>query len=332
MRRVFLAATLSLLSCALLPLAQNAASASTSSKVNEIAHQVHDCGAPMTVYTPADANLPLSSGVANTISASQAIFVRAAQRHTHWVSTFTCKQVPSQRRLTPRSFAPNTSFSSDNWSGYQVNQTSPNYVNANFTVPNAYDPNTQGDVSFWGGIGGGFNATGTPQLDQDGIHEHMSCDSGGCGLGITFWIEIVPQEYEQDVTNLPVDVGDQVEVQTAWNASQGAVFTLCDWTKNMCGQGSQSSPVPNNTAEWIAERPTVGGGGLPPLAKYGSVTFSACEFGTSSSSAISTISQGGAEPITMYGSGGTAIATVSPLGGDGASFTDHWVGNLQNGA
>jgi hypothetical protein len=102
-----------------------------------------------------------------------------------------------------------------------------------------------------------------------------------------FWLEYVPGESMQEVTNLTPSVGDSVGTSVSYAASTGATFTLCDYTEKECVSGSQTpGSAPGHSAEWIVERPTyttASGDVLLPLPEFSQVAASGADHQVGSS-------------------------------------------------
>lgn len=105
-------------------------------------------------------------------------------------------------------------------------------------------------------------------------------------------------------------------------ASGTAHFTFCDNTQKQCVVGSQASPAPGNSAEWIVERTQINGQ-LPELANFGSVTLTNCGYDETHLGNVEyTISNGGGS-TAMY-NGNTLLAAPGATSSGGTTFTDTW--------
>jgi len=170
-------------------------------------------------------------------------------------------------------------YTSSNWSGLEAHSTTKhNYsaVTANWNVPAIVLASSDGETdysSFWVGLDG----DGTKDLVQAGT-EQDAVEF----LGILFsdsyaWSELLPnQPTEQEVFS--VDAGDDMSVEVWIGTGSGAPnpngkygsFRIIDYTQN--NESTFYVPLNGTTyngteAEWIMERPTVGGS-LPELASY----------------------------------------------------------------
>jgi Peptidase A4 family len=298
-----------------------------------VTHDVSSCGKQTKVYTPARPDGTLSAhdlGLPARADRPGTLLYQAKQAHARWLPTVTCKPRPDRRhhRRPPLLTRTSADLSSGNWSGYQVNTSGPNYAQAFWTVPGVQIPAPPDAFSaVWPGIGGGFD--GSAELVQDGTEQDATCiySRGVCEAQLYpmfFWFEIYPDEVEQQITSLVPNPGDSVATDVYWDSSQGASFTLCDFTQQACVTYSQQPAAPpDGTAEWIVERPTINGN-LLPLADFSTVNITSAFFGeTPQGDAEYPISAGNFSSIDMYGNG-TQLDATSPLGADGASFSVTW--------
>ncbi|WP_334173083.1 G1 family glutamic endopeptidase, partial [Sinomonas sp.] len=261
---------------------------------------------------------PASPG--GTLAAAEAgapvgspIFAKAAALHVKWLPTLDCRQVASRHTKVPASSA---AYSSSNWSGYAAQTSAPNYAQAEWTVPAVTgNGNQPAYSSIWPGIGG---MDSTNELIQDGTEQ----DAATNGQTSFFWFELYPMENEMEITNLVPNVGDDVATHVHW-ANGTADFTLCDYTQSTCVTGSQASPAPGNSAEWIVERPTINGS-LPDLANYGQVNITHAYYDVDAAGNVQYTPANGADSLVMQDSTGHTMAYPGGLSPDGTSFADHW--------
>jgi hypothetical protein len=134
-------------------------------------------------------------------------------------------------------------------------------------------------LALWAGLGGDSNASGgAGELIQAGTEQPASA-SGQPDL--YFWFQVTPGEGLQRITNPIPYVGDDVTVAVGGHSGM-AYFTICDYTRNYCGNLQQSASAPGNSAEVIAERPGIncsnGSCALPDLADFRSVRFTNCSY------------------------------------------------------
>jgi hypothetical protein len=143
------------------------------------------------------------------------------------------------------------------------------------------EANTHTYSTMWIGLDG----DGTSDLVQTGT-EQENIEIDFWFVRITFstyypWTEFLPQQpTEQQLTNFPVNPGDEIFAEV-WIGNAGSGPTLSGvfgvlafenlttsestWVYTPVG----TTVVGGSEAEWIMERPTVGGS-LPDLADYGS--------------------------------------------------------------
>ena len=150
---------------------------------------------------------------------------------------------------------------SANWDGNVVTGHTYTYAKARWKVPKVFLPGTDKSYysSSWVGIGAGNSAS--HPLVQAG----MEADGHSNLSHYSLWWEVFPQNSEQ-VISTDITFGDSVWVSVTFTANY-ARFNIQDETSHAGGvyyyrHGTFS---PDGTAEWIYERPTVGGY-LPYLA------------------------------------------------------------------
>jgi Peptidase A4 family len=161
----------------------------------------------------------------------------------------------------------------------------------------------------WVGIGG----VNSRDLIQAGTEDDVS-SSGRTSYSA--WIETLPQPSQR--VPLTVHPGDSVTVslneqsQGRWQISFKNNTTGQTYSRNVRYQSSHSS------AEWVEEAPSSTGGVLP-IDDFGTVSFGGAS-ATRNGQTVN-LSQSGAQPITLVGASGQALAVPSGVGGDGASFS-----------
>jgi hypothetical protein len=205
---------------------------------------------------------------------------------------------------------------STNWSGGVV------YLPAGFavakffivygqwTVPNPFP--AAGDFqlyhcSFWIGIDGSYSS----DVLQAGAHcEAQNTSSGIVQREIHPWFEWFP-ENEIQITNLTVSAGDILSCLISSTSSTTANMILANSTTNRAVAVEMTAPGTNkldgNCAEWIVERPKVGGINTQ-LANYGAVTFWEAWGGTNlgGSDAVRNPIEG--EALNMTGDDGSVVS------------------------
>lgn len=220
---------------------------------------------------------------------------------------------PSGAVAPSDSQAPNQASVSQNWSGYAATGGSFTAVTGTWTVPSVQPSVAAGArgaaSAAWVGIGG----VTTRDLIQAGTEE-MTTRAGV--VRYQAWIETLPQPSQP--VPLTVHPGDSITVAIT---QQGVDTWLIAFTNNTTGQTYQTTVYYTSSlssAEWVQEAPS-SGRGLVALDNFGTVPFSA---GSSVKDGTSmTLSQAGAQPITMIDQYGNALAVPSALTSDGAGFT-----------
>ncbi|MDR6972920.1 G1 family glutamic endopeptidase [Leifsonia shinshuensis] len=301
-----------------LSLAAAPANAADSPTVSN--HTETGCGQPITLHTPAREGQALS-GTDVGLSTDTPLFKEAAARHVHWLSTITCKaHARPHPTLEPASAGAQTL----NWSGYVTTTGfTPNYVQAAWTEPSVSLPSgtNSAESVIWPGLGGYCDQC---QLIQDGTLQFDQASGSSYLQQDYFWFEVFPQEQMQLVTNLIPNPGDSLATTVSWSNST-ASFALCDYTQNTCLTGTQSSPAPTGSAEWVVERPTLASGGYPALPNFGNVTISQAAFQLTPNGQLAyTAGSSNAFPVTMVNTANQTLAAPGSLSSDGASFSDQW--------
>jgi autonomous glycyl radical cofactor GrcA len=209
------------------------------------------------------------------------------------------------------------SISSLSWSGYAVtpqvagSQLEVIAINASWIVPKVNGSAGNGYSSSWIGIGGQADKTliqvGTEQNAVNGQETYNA------------WYELLPS-YAVRLTNMTIQPQDTIvasitlvnSATNEWNiqisdAANGQVFN-----HNFIYDSSRSS------GEWIMERPTVNNQ-ISALSDFGDLTFNGCYANVNN--VVAPISELSFSRIEMTNNQYVALASVSNLGADGASFT-----------
>jgi hypothetical protein len=161
---------------------------------------------------------------------------------------------------------------SSNWSGYIVlssatkygSASSFGYVSGYFVVPWVLQPigkcGTPVYASEWVGIDGVSKDTA---LIQAGVNGVSSCRSGKQTLTYSTWYEWFPLP-SVNFKNFPTSPGDDYSVYVESLSATKAKAFLVNYVENKSVSITFSAPggsrVIGNSAEWILEAPTVGGG------------------------------------------------------------------------
>jgi hypothetical protein len=172
---------------------------------------------------------------------------------------------PNQRLSSANSSA------SGNWSGYSLTGGSPKFdeVVGDWIVPsvNSQFEKFTGYSSMWVGIDG--NCT-CDDLIQDGV----SMDWLNGKTSYYAWIEFIP-EAEMPIKNFTVQPGDVITAYSSVEVKSGKTYGLYYMSNfNTKTSVSLSLLMPSGTkysglsAEWIVERPEIGGSFQNPLPNY----------------------------------------------------------------
>ncbi|MFF2053693.1 G1 family glutamic endopeptidase [Leifsonia sp. NPDC058194] len=311
--------------------------ASAAPSPTALDHSQSGCGENLTLHTPASVGGQLYSSTAGS-KFNTPILKKAAAKNVRWLSHITCKTVKGHTQpLKPPSAG---GYGTPNWAGQVVDTSNwqgggsltPNYVQGEWTEPATALPdgyNSSASV-IWPGLGGFCYDTAAncqanpPQLIQDGTYQLDQASSPTYLENHYFWYELFPQEDLQLVTNMTPNPGDDVATAVNWTSDGTANFTLCDYTQSTCLSGSQASPAPATTAEWVVERPTYEDG-FHPLADFGNVTFTNADFQLSPNGQL----EYNAATATTYDiqDAGTNdfLTDTGPLTATNDSFTTSWV-------
>jgi hypothetical protein len=198
---------------------------------------------------------------------------------------------------------------STNWSGYAVSGFGPyTSVSSSWTQPAVNCAKTPtGWSAFWVGLDG--DSTNT--VEQTGTE--ADCSSGAASYYA--WYEMYPR-YPVNYAN-PVSAGDSFTASVTYVGGGYFKLVLSDTTRGWSRTTTQRlKSAKRGSAEAIAEAPS-GGGGVLPLADFGTVGFT----GAAVDGSPVTSSTPGVEPITMASAGAVKAAPSAVSGG---SFSDTW--------
>ncbi len=197
-----------------------------------------------------------------------------------------------------------------NWSGY-VAKEGGNYTSVTGTwivpVVSADTPATA-DAT-WVGIGG----TQSRDLIQAGTQAIVTNGS----VYYVAWIEMLPG----DSIAVPLEVtsGDSITATLTAQATDVWQITLQNNTKGTSYSRTVTYSSSLSSAEWIEEMVSNSNGTFRPLDSFGTVGF------TNASATVQGQSENlvqlGATPLQMVNGNDQALATVSSLGADDASFS-----------
>jgi len=214
---------------------------------------------------------------------------------------------------------------STNWSGYADTGASFTTVVGTWIQPTASCPaNQQQDASFWVGIDGFLNSSGT--VEQTGTDSDCNKGTKKQSGGPTYyaWWEMFPQASNNlSTSQFPVSPGDQMSASVS---SSGTSFTL---TLHDVSKGWSFSPATqtantaaDSSAEWIAEAPSICIGSkctAAKLANFGTVNFA----GAAANGSVISSSSFAENQINMTKGKKTLKASASALAG-GSAFSVTW--------
>jgi len=211
---------------------------------------------------------------------------------------------------------------SSNWSGYAVLGSSFNAAAASWIVPASTCSSGNQYASFWVGLDGYSSST----VEQTGTDS----DCVGKNPSYYAWYEFYPHP-SFEITSLSIKPGDVMEATVVYKGGAFTVTIVDKTTGKAFRKSSTVSGAKRSSAEWIAEAPCcTAGGGILPLADYGTVLFGLDSTGaTSTNFAFDSTTKGpiGAFPtieqITMAKSG-VMESVPSELSNDGTSFSVTW--------
>jgi hypothetical protein len=210
-----------------------------------------------------------------------------------------------------------TQTASTNWGGYAdtAATNAVSYVAGTWVEPAVTCP-TRGTLyaAFWVGIDGYSSST----VEQDGTL--AECSHGKATYSA--WWELYPLNAIQTISSITVKAGDSINATVTYTSS-GFTMAIKDVTAGTSySHTATQSSTSRNSAECIAERPSVGSS-LSKLADFKSMKFSTCT-ATISGTNVGIGSGATVNAITMENSSGLTLASVSTTGTAGA-FTVTWV-------
>jgi peptidase A4-like protein len=232
---------------------------------------------------------------------------------------------PIQTTFRPGSNAI-TTVESLNWAGYAVSTSNAGAVTdvkGSFTIPTVSCNANNAFASFWVGIDGFSSST----VEQTGVTANP-CNSSFAPVGYSAWFEFFPAAPVYASASLAA--GDSVVAEVKFAPSTGVFSTsitvasggktVVTLTHSQTVSGAQA-----NSAEWIAEAPSVGGRILP-LANFGSILFTSASatINGASGSISASFPSSTANEIVMVTRTGTVKAQPSALMSSGSSFSVTW--------
>jgi hypothetical protein len=215
---------------------------------------------------------------------------------------------------------------STNWSGYAVTGSGFTSAKGSWTVPSvncAKTPNTY--ASFWVGIDGWTSST----VEQTGTDS----DCNGSSPSYYAWYEFYPKG-SVNISSVTVAPGDQMSAAVTYSGSEFTITITNQTTGKTYSKSSRVNSAKRTSAEWIAEAPCcTRGGGILPLADFGTVYLGADYTGISGNNDATDSSVSGPinnfgtavnESIMTNGTTGADEAVPSSLTSDGSSFSVVW--------
>jgi hypothetical protein len=195
---------------------------------------------------------------------------------------------------------------SDNWSGsvaFAPAGRTFNWIQGQWTVPN---PHTASSGKFFASEWVGIDGAGSPDVLQAGTETEV--DSGG-SIDVYAWWEWFPAP-EMKITSIPVAAGDVVLCLICVNSTTDATVYYTNQSSLLTTSFTINPPagttLVGNSAEWVVERPTVGGK-LSSLADYKAVYFDEGIAGLTGSPFM-TVELGTGTEVTMTGTGGATLS------------------------
>jgi Peptidase A4 family len=204
---------------------------------------------------------------------------------------------------------------STNWSGYAATSAGGTYsqVSSTWQEPAVQCAGGPEQIAvFWVGIDGYTSGT----VEQDGS---LADCSGGVASYYTWW-EMYPANSVQ-IVGTTVQPGDHI---TSSVVRSGNTYTLKVTDQEHPANSfttTQTCACANSSAEWIAERPS-GGGGLFPLPNFGKIVFK--HDAATSSTGSGSISQFPNDAITMVNNSHQTLAKPGALKKQGSKFAVKW--------
>lgn len=198
---------------------------------------------------------------------------------------------------------------STNWSGYAVHNGTYKSISASWVEPTGHCSGNSGHKfsSFWVGIDG-FNSKSVEQTGTE-------VDCVGTTAKYFSWYEMFPA-FPVNFSN-PVRPGDHFTGSVTFNGGGKFTLVLTDSTRHWSHTIHKSlNSAKRSSAEIIAEAPCcTSGGGILPLANFGSVHF------TSSKANGSAIGSKATKIVMVNGSGQAKVSVTNLSGGQSFGVT-----------
>jgi Peptidase A4 family len=199
---------------------------------------------------------------------------------------------------------------SGNWSGsvaFPPQGQTFRWVEGQWTVPNPY---TQTDGSYYASEWVGIDGWNSPDVLQAGTETEITKIWFITQRNVYAWWEWYPAG-EVAVTNLPVSPGDVMSCLICVNSATTATVYYSNRSNGVSTTFTITAPrgttLQGNCAEWIVERPGVGGG-TASLADYDVVYFDGSVAGSAGPNVIGVTDLGSGTPVTMVGNQNASLS------------------------
>ena len=229
--------------------------------------------------------------------------------------------------------ARNTSYSY-NWSGYvdfsgasSYGSSSFYYLVNDYVVPVAEQAFGACTGNWdWGSAWNGIDGWGSPDVLQAGIEFDAYCSGSTRAAYYSAWYEWYPYG-EVRIGSLPIAPGDDLFVEVWHTSSTQGYAYLVNYNNNQAVEVGFTAypgyPLVGNSAEWVVERPSVGGS-LATLTNYTMDPFWDA-YAYTESYAFYDIDE--AMPVDMLDNNGNVISYPEYLGLE--TFVTHVTGSAQ---
>ena len=219
--------------------------------------------------------------------------------------------------------APGAAANSYNWSGYvntngvtKYGSSSFYYIIGDYVVPIARQAYSKCDGGWdWSVSWVGIDGWGSSDVLQAGSESDAYCNGTTKSAYYSAWYEWYPYGWTR-ITSLPIVPGDDLFVEVWSSTSTYGHAYIVNYNTNQyvivnfyAPSGTQ---LVGNSAEWVVERPAVGGS-LVTLANYISDYFSDAYAYNFAYSAVDPGSAG-SFPVTMLDNASKPISYPTPLG------------------
>jgi hypothetical protein len=242
-----------------------------------------------------------------------------AKREPTIVTAISCTPGLTHKPVDPVSA---TSTTSQYWSGYVAPlQSTALYSSISWTEPtmSSAPAGTSTQMASWTGLGSGSSASN--ELVQAGTEQ----DQTPTAQTPYFFYELYPYEAEIKVSGIYVAPGDSLTVLVYFTTiTHVATFDFYNNTRNQYVSVSQSLPAFHAyigaQAEWIVERPEVGGA-PSALGQFTQISVSNARFQTDASGTVLNAASVNTNKWTLTNAAGTPLATPGAIGAGTFSVT-----------